>query len=74
MSKYIIGRLKKLISTTENGTIVIFQVNTDLGCHFFLRKCKRSPKMMLSIDIILKGVLFTEKTWIASLEAFQAVK
>lgn len=30
--------------------------------------------MTLRFDIVLKGVLFTEKTGIAPLEAFQAVK
>lgn len=35
MRKYIIGPIKKRISTTENGTILILQVNTVSGDHFF---------------------------------------
>lgn len=41
---------------------------------FFFRKCKKRPKIILRINIVFKGVLFAEKTWIAPLEAFQAVK
>lgn len=70
MSEHIIGQRRKLISTTENGTVLILQVNTDGGgLFFFLNKCKRSPKMTLGSDIILKGVSFTKKHLNSSFES-----